>query len=62
MKKKIKYKCSECDKVIEIYEGDSVPNCCSKKMTKMHPCTKAQTAEMSRGGDDDSPCDDFRGE
>ena len=62
MKKKIKYECSGCDKVVEVYEGEPVPDCCSEKMTKLPPCTKAQTAEMSREGDDDSPCDESRGE
>jgi hypothetical protein len=57
------FKCSRCDKRIQVSEGADVPHCCELDMVAAEPldqCTLASTPEHSRFDDTDEPCDDGR--
>ena len=56
-----KYKCSNCEKTINISDG-KIPECCGKKMIKLplDLCIQPSHAEHSRPMDNEDVCDDGR--
>jgi len=55
------YTCSVCGKKVKPKKGKPIPLCCKKEMEPLPFCTAVPHAEMSRGGDEEGPCDDGTG-
>ena len=62
MAKNHAFECEQCKSQVMIDAGDSVPECCGRKMRSipLDQCTLTLTAEHSRFDQDDDPCDDGR--
>jgi Zn finger protein HypA/HybF involved in hydrogenase expression len=63
MAEKVTFECVNCGNKAEQKTGDSsIPECCGKPMQVegLDSCGMSTTAEHSRFGDVDEPCDDGR--
>ena len=58
----IAYRCDQCNGEVLLKEGTPPPDCCGQPMKNipLDQCTLSATAEHSRWGVDDEPCDDGR--
>jgi ribosomal protein S27E len=56
--KQLTYKCSVCGKEEIILAAEKAPVCCNMVMEPLAACTGPVSAEASRAGNADEPCDD----
>jgi len=56
--KQLTYKCSVCGKEEIVLAAEPAPFCCNKVMEPLAACTAPVSAETSRAGNADEPCDD----